>query len=312
MDFLEKILSCNSVAGNTENMRELLKNELSSLFDNVKEDIFGSCIFTKKFGEGKKLMLCTSIETTGVIVCYADKSVLSLSPLGNAKWANFAHSKVQFKNVSGNLIPPSGYSDSTPLTDFSLETYDEKAYEKVSLGESGFICETPEMTAGDICHGFGAAIKMCIYSLCKITQKLSQNDFEALKELGIGQLCVAFIGQESLLYRGSSSASYDFDPNFVINLSPYNLEEKNVGSFGLEDGFLIKMLDKGFVASEEVVTEIEKLSEVFGVKTGRCVSNSERSSLSRLTLGCGEKGCAELCIPAKHFGTRGEAVKKLL
>lgn len=311
MDFLESILSCNSVAGNTANMRSLLKSRLSSSFDSVEEDIFGSCIFTKTFGEGKKLMLCTSIETTGVIVCYAKNNSISLTNLGSAKWANLAYSKIQLKNVSGVLTPPAGYNDTTPLTDYTLETYDEKAEEKVTLGESGFICEYPSITESDICHGFGAATKMCIHALCSISEKLTENNSENLKKFGIGSLCIAFIGQESLLYRGSSGASYDFNPDFVINISSFDLEENNVGSFSFDDGFLIKMLDKGFVASESVVTVIEELSDKFGIKTKRCVSNKEKSSLCRLTLGKGEEGCAEICLPAKNLGTRGEAVKKL-
>ena len=86
--------------------------------------------------------------------------------------------------------------------------------------------------------------------------------------------------------------------------------EKNVGSLSFDDGFAVKMLDKGFVADEDATLLAEKLLDFMGEKHKRRVSNSSRSALSGLGL-C-EKGAklAEICLPAKFCGTRGECVKK--
>ena len=55
------------------------------------------------------------------------------------------------------------------------------------------------------------------------------------------------------------------NPDEIISICPMDMTEKNVGSFGFSDGVAVKMLDKGFVATEEMTSLEAKAKEVYGL-----------------------------------------------
>ncbi len=312
MDFFEKLCCSRAAADSTDKTVELVKQQIEKYFDCVKTDVLGSVVFVKKIGTGKKLMLCTGIDTPGVAAVFAEKSKINIAPVGKASWQSLAYSMVDFNNASGVLTPPKEYNGETALTDYVVETYDNNAEKAVSLGEVGFVREDVKNVADNVYVGFGAGVKMCVYTLCRLSELLLTEKKQTLLDMGIGEVCVAFLGQEKLLSRGASAAAFDFSPNHVINLSTFNLDEKNVGSFGTDDGILVKMADKGFVASEDAAQMAQTILDSLKIPFKRCVSCTEVSALSKLTLGKDEQGSVEICIPVKHCGTRGETAIKLL
>ena len=306
---LNEILACPSVAGRTEKMHSLLKNKLSSLFDTDTTDVLGSLYFTKKLGEGKKLLICCDIDTSGLIATFTDGTRINVSSIGGFHIGNMAFSRVNFEKASGVLVPLGNLDFNAPITDFAVETGNEEKVKEVILGDVGYF--DTEITALDdgIIYGFGAAVKACIYAVTVLAKKLASNT-SLLENEGIGEICFAFISHESLGNRGSSCVSSAVNPDIVINVCPIDMMEKNVGALSFDDGFAVKMLDKGFVADEDASLLAEKLLDFMGEKHKRRVSISSRSALSGLGL-C-EKGAklAEICLPVKFCGTRGECVKK--
>ncbi len=309
-NLLNKILSQYCVAGISHKMTDLLCGELDRLFDKCETDALGSVYFTKKLGEGRKLMLVTGMDTSGLIATFAEGSKINVSSVGSFHVANMAFSRVSFENVTGILIPLSGYDFSKPITDYAVETFDIDASDKITLGDSAYFEEpvTYDQNSGMAC-GFGSAVKMCTFLLAYASKKLLENDADALIKQGIGELAVCFTNQESLGSRGASALSCAVTPDEIISICPMDMTEKNVGSFSFSDGVAVKMLDKGFVASENTAKLTESLLDSLGIGHKRRVSNNSRSALSRLGL-CG-KG-ADLCeigVPFKFAGTRGETVK---
>ena len=306
---LNKILSTHSVAGRTQNMTDLLKEELSSLFDTNNIDDLGSLYFTKKLGDGKKLMICCAVDTAGLIATYTDGTRINVSSIGGFNVANIAFSKVDFEKAQGVLVPVGGFEWATPITDYAVETGNEDAVKEVVLGDVGFFDTDYTLTPDGKAYGFGTGNKMCIYTVATLAKKLMVNDGAFLNEEGIGEICFAFISHENLGYRGSSCVSFAFGPDMVINVSPIDMTEKNVGSLDFDDGFAVKMLDRGFVADEETALLCERLLDSLGEKHKRRVSNNAYSAIARLGL-C-EKGAkaVEICLPARFLSTRGECVK---
>ena len=303
---LNKILSTHSVAGRTKEMTDLLTQELLSLFDTNTVDDLGSLYFTKKLGEGKKLMICCAVDTAGLIATYTDGTKINVSSIGGFNVANMAFSKVDFENAKGVLVPLGGFEWATPITDYAVETGDEEAVKKVVLGDVGFFDTQYSLTPDGKVYGFYAGFKTCIYTVASLAKKLMANDGAILKDENIGEICFAFISHENLGLRGSSCVSFAFGPDMVINVAPIDMTEKNVGSLDFNDGFAVKMLDRGFVADEDAALFAEKLLDCLGQKHKRRISNNAYSTIARLGL-C-EKGAkaVEICLPVKYLCTRGE------
>lgn len=306
MNTLEKILNTPSASGRTEDMQKLLKEELCHITDENHTDVLGSISFTKKLGEGKKLMLCTAIDTPAVIATFTEKSKIFISPIGSYNPASLAFSHVKFENATGVLIPVSAFDANAGACDYVVQTASEKEAEKVVLGDVGVFDEKATILSDGKVFGFSSSAKICIYSAVYIAKKLLSQTCSLLSENGIGEVCFSFISQQSLGNRGSSCVSHAFNPDIIINLSPFDMTEKNTGSFDFEDGYAIKMLDRGFVADEEVSQFAEKILDILGIKHKRCVSNISRSALEKLSLSDFGAKCAEIGIPFKFGSTRGE------
>lgn len=303
---LSKILSTPSVAGRTEKMTALLTEELSGLFDTNTVDVLGSLYFTKKLGEGKKLMISCAVDTSGLIATYTDETKINVSSIGGFCIANLAFSKVKFEKAEGVLVPLGGFDWNTPITDYAVETGNEDAVKDVVLGDVGFFDTEYTVNPDGKVYGFCAGLKACVYTVATLAKKLMSDGGAMLKDENIGEVCFAFISHENLGNRGSSCVSCAYNPDMIINIAPIDMTEKNVGSLGFDDGFAVKMLDRAFVADEETALLAERLLDNLGYKHKRRVSNNAYSAISRLGL-C-EKGAkaVEICLPVKYCGTRGE------
>ena len=306
---LNKILSTASVAGRTQNMTDLLREELSNLFDTNTIDDLGSLYFTRKLGDGKKLMISCAVDTAGLIATYTDGTKINVSSIGGFNIANLAFSKVNFDKAEGVLVPLGGFEWGTPITDYAVETGNEEAVKEVTLGDIGFFDAQYTLTPDGKAYGFCMGLKMCVYTAATLAKKLMAGGGAILREENIGEICFAFISHENLGNRGSSCVSFANNPDLIINVAPIDMTEKNVGSLDFDDGFAVKMLDRAFVADEETALVAEKLLDTLGQKHKRRVSNNAYSAINRLRL-C-EKGAkaVEICLPAKFLSTRGECVK---
>ncbi len=306
---LNKILSTPSVAGRTENMTDLLKNELGGLFDTNSVDNLGSLYFTKKLGDSKKLMISCAVDTSGLIATFTDKSRINVSSIGGFCIPNLAFSKVNFEKAKGVLVPLGSFDWNTPITDYAVETGNEEAVKNVTLGDVGYFDTDISVLDDGRAYGFCSGLRMCIYTVATMAKRLLGNNGAILKDENIGEICFAFISHESLGNRGSSCVSCAYNPDLIINVAPIDMTEKNVGSLDFDDGFAVKMLDRAFVADEETALLSERLLDCLGQKHKRRVSNNAYSAISRLGL-C-EKGAkaVEICLPVKYMSTKGECVK---
>ena len=305
---LNKILSTPSVAGRTNRMTSLLTKELSHLFDESTIDDLGSLYMSKKLGDGKKLMISCAVDTAGLIATFAEGTKINVCSIGGFNIANIAFSKVNFEKAQGVLVPLGGFEWNTPITDYAVETENEEAVKEIVLGDVGYF-ETEYSLLDKKVYGFCAGLKTCVYTAAMLAEKLLANDAEILRNEGVGEICFAFISHENLGNRGSSCVSFAVNPDYIINVAPIDMTERNVGSLSFDDGFAVKMLDRAFVANEEAAELCENLLNKLGQKHKRRVSNNAYSAISRLGL-C-EKGakCVEICLPAKFLSTRGECVK---
>ncbi len=308
MKTLEKILSIGSVPGKTEGMITYLREQIEGLFDYSQKDALGSVCFVKKIGSGKKLLISCPIDFSGVVATFVDGSKISVAPVGGFFAGALAFEKVCFDGLNGVLIPPADYNKNTPATDFYVETGDEKAQEKITLGDIGCFESKPKILPDGSVYSFGCGTKICIYTLVQLAKSLLCEPYDFLTGENIGEVCFAFFAQDSLGHRGASTISSYFNPDMILNFGLIDAKEKNAGQVKVGT-FNIKMLDKGFVADKDMAEFVCRMSDYLNVEHTKCINAGDLGAISRLSL-C-EKGCssAEISIAVENWGTVGEYTK---
>ena len=104
MELLKELVMAVSPSGRENNIREMIKNQLSSYCDEIYTDALGNLICHKK-GSGKKLMLAAHMDEIGFMVNYIDDNgFLRFSVIGGVQKYNSVNSTVEFTNgVKGKI-----------------------------------------------------------------------------------------------------------------------------------------------------------------------------------------------------------------
>jgi len=301
MNLTEKILSCPSVPGDGRQMEELLKGELCINGVSFSKDALGNLFFTKTVTDGRNVMLCTGLDVGGVIATYVEGSKIYVNALGDCgDMQKIAYSKVVFDGISGILVPPDGFTAGTSLADCHVETYDKSAAEKVSLGSKGYFDIPYNKLGDDIYWGYGVAQKLCISRVCQEAEKLFGDD-ALLKKLNIGSVTVAFLGQSSLMSRGSSVAANSVNPDDVILVSPFDCKRNGKG-IDSSDRIIVKILDKAYVGDTSLTEEICRYLEEKEIPFKKAVSLEANPVLANLSRADSCPRCAYVCLAAFHGG----------
>ncbi len=311
MKTLENIFNIGACSGKSDGLITYLREEIEGLFDCSQKDKLGSVSFTKKLGDGKKLLISCPLDTAGLIATFVEGTRVYVSALGSFHPFSTAFSKVQFDKAEGILLPCGNLTQDTPLSDFYVELGDKEKAKKIVLGDiATFKCETKILPDGKI-YSFGAGTKMCIYMLVQLAKTLLSEDCSFFEDNGIGEVCFAFISQDKLGSRGACVVANSFSPDIAINLACVDKSEKNVGK--IEDGkAYIKMLGKGFSHSDTAVALAENILCETGISYEKYLSVKDLSPLYDICKGAIISDACEICIPISFWGTTGECVKKII
>ena len=101
MKLLEELVMSVAPSGRENAIREIIKNQLESVCDEIFTDTLGNLICHKK-GSGKKLMLAAHMDEIGFMVNYIDDNgFLRFSTIGGVTKYNSINSTVEYdKNIS--------------------------------------------------------------------------------------------------------------------------------------------------------------------------------------------------------------------
>ncbi|MBP3580660.1 MAG: hypothetical protein J6K12_05370 [Clostridia bacterium] len=297
MNTVEKILTSRPLAAHSGSLKGLLCQELSECECEIKEDALGNLYFTKKFTEGKKVMLCTHFDVPGVIVTFVDESKIYVGGLGKADVRRLAYTKVVFDGICGILVVPEDYSSSTAISDCYVETYDKSACEKVTAGDKGYFDMPVYCYSENMYSGFGVPIRACIATLYKTAKEWFLHDSaEKAKKMGIGSLTVAFLGQSSLNSRGAFVASNVIQPDEIILISPFDTKKDTCG-ITKDTKAVVKMLDKAFVCDKELADSVCQYFEENSVSYKKAVNYDTDPALLALSRADSTPRCCEIGLP---------------
>lgn len=302
MNFTEKILNSHPLSCKDNGLFGVLEEELCTYGCKITKDALGSLFFTKKIGQGQSFMLCTGCDVPGVVATYVENSKVYVGELGKADVQKLAHTKVVFDGISGLLSVPDSYSNSTSLNDCYVETFDEKASEKISLGDKGYFDMPLYSLSESIYSGYGIGVKACVLALANMGKKLFDKECEKrLLDKGIGSVTLAFLGQTSLVSRGAFVAARGINPDKILLLTA--AEASKLSPCADKDvKYAVKMLDKAFVSDGTFVGEICSYFDEQNIKYHKAVNADTDPALKALSRAESTPACAEICLPVFGAG----------
>ena len=131
---LESLIYTPSVAGVETKMALLLQSLIGECFDETYYDNANNLVFHKQ-GKGEKIMLCTCLDTPGIIVTGVEEQKVHIAPLGSLEPTSSNQRTVRFENGAIGLLHCEKVTCDTKLCDFTVELFDKSR--TVEVGEKG-------------------------------------------------------------------------------------------------------------------------------------------------------------------------------
>jgi endoglucanase len=211
-DLIKKLTEAYGPSGSEETIREIIRNEVEPLADNVRVDALGNLIAYKKgSGGGKRVMLAAHMDEIGLIVSYVDeKGFLRVQTIGGVDVMTLVGSRVQFADGIVGVIAPEKRAEFRKNPDLSKlfvdigATSHEQAKDR--LGQAvGFV--RPFADLGDRVAAKALDDRIGCVVLIETLRSLTATPHEVF---------FVFSVQEEVGLRGATTSAYGLEPELGI------------------------------------------------------------------------------------------------
>jgi putative aminopeptidase FrvX len=269
---LKRLIETPGVPGREERQREIAREELDSLTDEVRTDALGSVIGTKRGSGDARVMIAAHTDEIGYLVKYIDENgFLRLQTLGGHDPANMVSQRV-FVTISdggtlrGALQPvrklmhqARGEEQKPPKADeffVDLGMDAESVKEKVRVGDYVVMDRTLEKV-GDNFIGKAMDDRVGVFVM-----------YEALRALGdhTSTIFAVATSQEEVGARGAAASGSALEPTVVVALDvtlamdvPGGGNENTITELG--KGVAIKIMDGYSISNPKLVEHLRTIAE---------------------------------------------------
>ena len=269
---LKRLIETPGVPGREEKQREIAREELGSLTDEVRTDDLGSVIGTKRGSGDARVMVAAHTDEIGFLVKYIDeKGFLRLQTLGGHDPANMVSQRVLVSTSEGETLrgalqparkPPhiATEEDKKPpkANDFfvDLGMAADTVKEKVRIGDYVVMDRTLEKVGDDL-MGKAMDDRVGVFVM-----------YEALRAMGDHTATVFAVAtsQEEVGVRGAEASGSALEPTVVVALDvtlamdvPGGGTENTITELG--KGVAIKIMDGYSISHPKVVEHLRAIAE---------------------------------------------------
>jgi endoglucanase len=269
---LKRLIETPGVPGREEKQREIAREELGSLTDEVRTDDLGSVIGTKRGSGDARVMVAAHTDEIGFLVKYIDdKGFLRLQTLGGHDPANMVSQRVLVTTSEGETLrgalqparkPPhiATEEDKKPpkanefFVDLGMAA--DTVQEKVRIGDYVVMDRTLEKV-GDDFMGKAMDDRVGVFVM-----------YEALRAMGDHTATVFAVAtsQEEVGVRGAEASGSALEPTVVVALDvtlamdvPGGGNENTITELG--KGVAIKIMDGYSISHPKLVEHLRAIAE---------------------------------------------------
>ena len=270
---LKRLIETPGVPGREERQRQIAREELGSLTDEVRTDALGSVIGTKKGSGDGRVMVAAHTDEIGFLVKHIDdKGFVRLQALGGHDPANMVSQRVLLTTADGDTLrgalqparkPPHlvarGEEQKPPKADefyVDLGIDAETVKEKVRIGDYAVMDRTLEKV-GQTYVGKAMDDRVGVFVM-----------YEALRAMGDHQATIfaAATSQEEVGLRGAEASGSALEPTVVVALDvtlamdvPGGGNENTITELG--KGVAIKIMDGYSISHPKLVEHLRAIAE---------------------------------------------------
>lgn len=290
IELLKKLCEMPGAPGRENRVRDLIKSEITGLFDSVETDPLGSLICTRKAtqtGSDKPLsvMLLCHMDEIGFIVSHiCEKGFIYVDQIGGFDARNLFSRRVlvctdggDYKavmNPAGKPIhiqSPEEAKKQPTLSEFYIDTgMGADTLNKVKIGDY-VVMDEPFIEIGDKVVSKALDNRIACWLGIEITRALAKKDLKHTCDIH-----VVFTAQEEVGLRGAKTASYAIKPDIGIGIdttlavdTPGVPAQLAITRLGEGAGLCVK--DGSFIPDIGLVKGFESIAEKNNIKTQRFV-----------------------------------------
>jgi putative aminopeptidase FrvX len=318
---LKRLIETPGVPGREERQREIAREELGSLTDEVRTDSLGSVIGTKRGSDDVRVMVAAHMDEIGFLVKHVDdKGFIRLQALGGHDPANMVSQRVIVTTADGETLrgalqparkPPHlsrGEEQKPPKAeDFyvDLGMPAQEVKEAVRVGDYVTMDRTLERVGGNY---MGKAMDDRIGVFVMI---------EAMRALGDHEATIHAVAtsQEEVGLRGAEASGSALAPTVVVALDitlamdvPGTQDEGRITELG--EGVGIKIMDSRSISHPGLVEHFQQIAEREGIPHQMEIlpaGGTDAGGVQRLHGGI---PAITLSVPCRYVHTPNEMVNE--
>jgi putative aminopeptidase FrvX len=297
-------------SGYEDEVREIVRNEVKSLADEIRVDALGNLIARKRPGkttpDTKKIMIAAHMDEIGVMVSHVDKNgFVRFSAIGSVLRKYVLGSRVRFLNGTRGVIgfdSPENVNELPTLDKIHIDVGATSPKDcPVKVGDVA-VFDGPYQEFGDhlVANSMGnrAGVLVAIETLRNLKSVSYDVSF-------------VFTTQAEVGARGAATSAYGVDPDIGIALGVTpagDTPSSHKQEIALGKGPCIKIQDAGMIADTRVVNWMIRAAEKNKIPHQREVmlvgdSDGRRIQLARAGV---PSGC--LSVPVRYVHSPSEMV----
>ena len=317
---LKRLIETPGVPGREEQQREIAREELEALTDEVRTDPLGSVIGTKRGGYEARVMVAAHLDEIGFLVKYIDdKGFLRLQTLGGHDPTNMVSQRVLVTTADGESLrgalqparkPPHlmrGENQQQPpradefFVDLGMGA--EEVKEAVRIGDYVTMDRTLERV-GDGYVGKAMDDRIGVFVMLEALRAMERHE---------ATIHAAATSQEEVGLRGATASGSALEPTVVVALDitiamdiPGGGGENTITELG--KGAAIKIMDSSLICNPKLVEHFRQIAEREGISHQMEIlpqGGTDAGGVQRLHGGIPS---ITLSIPCRYVHTPNEMV----
>ena len=315
-DLLAELTESDGVPGYEDQIREIVREELSSTTDEVRTDAVGNVVGTVYGDADYEVVVAAHMDEIGFMVRHVtEEGFIELDALGGWDPRVMRAQRVTVHTEEGDLpgvigSPPPHTQDEEDReeppevedmhVDLGLDP--EEANERVSVGDLVTMDQTTELV-GDLVTGKALDDRVCVFAMLEAARRLDDPP---------ATIHFAATVQEEVGLRGAEALSVDVDADLAIALDvtvandiPEFDEEEYVTELG--EGAAIKLKDSSVITTPGVHRRLQALAKEREIPHQLEVLPAGGTDTARFQTAGGARPVGAISIPTRYLHTVTES-----
>ncbi len=277
VELLKRLCESHGVAGREDRVRAVVAEELRPLVDELRVDVLGNLIGSKRGNGGPRVMIAGHMDEIGFLVKHIDdRGFLRLQPVGGFDPRVLVAQRVVVHGFAGGehrgVVQPAAKPihllDPAEIKPPKLEELfvdvgmpADRVRAAIEVGDMVTLDRTLE-TVGDTVVSKALDDRLGVYVMIEAVRAMSGSRAEVL---------AVATTQEEVGLRGATTSGYALEPDIVVALDvtlagdyPGGPDEQAVTRLG--NGAAIKVMDSSQITPPKLLRHLRDLAEEHGIR----------------------------------------------